>query len=198
MSLITTYAELQTEAASILHRDDLTEEIKRSIALCEAELQAKCKLLEFETTGNVTITSGSGTLPSGLVGIRGVYWNASTINELEYVNTDAFNAMRNNTGTPEFYTVTGSTLSVSPSDTGTAVVTYMAKFTALSNSNTSNAILSNFPDAYLYGALKHVCVHTMDDSGLQRYGILFNAACDRINLNNEQRRYGHSLAVRAR
>lgn len=201
MSAPTTYATLQAKVIDLLHRTgdtDVTALAPDWIAYAESELQTKIKLMEFETATTVAVTAGTGTLPTGYVGMRSVYWDDATDLALAYVNADAFDAMRNNSDGPGFYTVTGTTIKVSPLDTGNLVMTYMARFTPLSDAATSNAILTNYPDLYVYGALKHACVWLMDDSGLQKYGAMFNAACERINVNNEQRKYGSSLAVRAR
>jgi hypothetical protein len=201
MSAPTTYSELQAKVVDLLKRtgDSQIEALAPDwIAYAESEMQMKIKLLEFESSASVTVTSGTGSLPSGYVGMRSVYWDDDSDRPLLYINTDSFDALRDDSGDPVFYTTTGASIKVSPSDTGTAVLTYLARFTPLSGSNTSNAILTTYPDAYLYGALKHGCVWVEDDAGMQKYGLLFNAACDRINVNNEQRKYGHSLAVRVR
>lgn len=198
---LSTYAELQDAILSLLHRDGDTEAEALAptwILLAESELQTKCKVMEFETSGNISVTAGVGSLPSGFLSMRSVYWDDDTDNTLEYIAPELFDALRNNEGTPQFYTLTGSSFKVSPYDTGTAVATYSARFTALSDVATTNALLTSFPDAYLYGAMKHACVWAADDANLQKYGVLFNAACDRINLNNEQRKYGGALQVRAR
>lgn len=201
MTVPTTYAELQTKVIDLLHRTgdaEVTALAPDWIAYAESELQTKVKLLEFETSTTVPVTAGTGTLPSGYVGMRSVYWDDDTDAALAYINADAFDAMRNNEDGPGFYTVTGSSIKVSPSDDGNLVMTYLARFTPLSDTDTSNAILTSYPDVYVYGALKHACVWLQDDASLQKFGTMFNAACERINTNNEQRKYGSSLAVRAR
>jgi hypothetical protein len=196
---ITTYTNLQTEIANWLHRDDLTDEIPDFIALCEATLQVRCKLVEFESTATVTITSGVGTLPTGFVGMRSVYWNDSLAQPLQYITPEQFDAMRSwGDGDTYFYTISGSTIRTSNTETGGVIMTYYAKFVPLSGSNTSNAILSNFPDAYLYGSLVQACIYTQDDAGAAKYSSLFSNAIDRINDNNADRKYaGATLQVRA-
>lgn len=196
---ITTYALLQSQVASLLHRDDLTTQIQESIALCESEMQTKCKLVEFESTATVTITSGSGTLPTGFVGMRSIYWEGDEDYPLVYVTPAQYDAYRSlGTSDPWVYTISGSTIRTAPMNSGSAVMTYSARFTALSDSNTSNSLLTDFPDAYLYGTLKHVCVFTQDSQSMQTYGVLFNAACDRIDTNNQARTFAGPLTVRAR
>jgi len=195
---ITTYTNLQTEIANWLHRDNLTAEIPDFIALCEATLQVRCKLVEFESTATVTITSGVGTLPTGFVGMRSVYWNDSLAQPLQYITPEQFDAMRSwGEGDTYFYTISGSTIRTSNTETGSVIMTYYAKFVPLSGSNASNAILASFPDAYLYGSLVQACIYQMDDAGAAKYSSLFSGAIDRINENNEARKYaGATLQVR--
>jgi hypothetical protein len=199
---ITSYDELQDAVASLRHRTGdttYTSEVPTFIALCESEMQIRLKLMEFETDASVTVTDGSGDLPAGFLGFRTLYWNGDTKSPLYYKSPAEFDALRNNTGnTPAFYTISGSTLRLTEGATGTAIGVANVRFTTLSDSDTSNAILTNFPDAYLYGSAKHSAVWEEDDPAVQKYGILFNAACDRIEANNKDRKHAGPLQVRAR
>lgn len=196
---LATYADLQASVLSLLHRSDaeVTALVPDWIALAEAELQSECQMLDIEATATVAIVSGLGTLPAGVMGIRSVYWDDVTDNALEYVSPATHDAIRSESSTPQFYTIVGGQLKLVPFDTGNAVATYQARFVPLSDANTSNAILAAYPNAYLYGTLKHACVWTQDDPALQKYGVMFNAACERIKTDNEKRKYGNGLAVRA-
>lgn len=202
MTIPTVYSELQTEIVSMLHRTGETaiEALAPNwIGYAEAEMQTKCKLLEFETTATVTITFGSGPLPTGYLGMRSVYWDSDPDRALTYVTPEVYDSHRAyDSGDGYEYTIVGSTLRTSPMGSGSVVCTYKARFTPLSDASTSNALLTNFPDAYLYGSLKHASIYTKDAEDMQTYGLLFNAACDRINTNNEERKYGSALAVKAR
>lgn len=194
-----TYSELKTAIADKLHRDDLEDEIEDSIALAEAEMQVDCKLVEFEADSSITVTSGSGTLPTGFLGFRSVYWNGDTRYPITYVSPSSFDSRRNSTGgIPSFYTISGSTLRVDEEANGTAIGVANVRFTPLSDSNTSNSLLTNHPDAYLYGALKHMGVQVVDQNLLQTAGILFNAAKERIKTNNKDRKHAGPLQVRPR
>jgi hypothetical protein len=194
------YTNLKTAVADLVNRTDLTSQIVDAVTLCESSLQTKCKMLEGETSATVTITAGSGLLPAGFIGMRSVYWDTDPDRALSYVTPDVYDAMRvNDSGDGFYYTITGSTIKTTPMGDGSIVMTYLARFTALSGSNATNTILTNFPDAYLYGTAMHVSILTEDDAKAQKFGLLFNAICDRINQNNEDRKYaGATLQVRAR
>lgn len=195
---ITTNAELLAAVAAWSNRSDLTTVIPDFVVLCEAALQAKCKLLEFETTATVTVTSGSGALPTGFVAMRSVYWDGSPDRSLDYITPEEYDALRvNDSGDGYYYTISGTTIRTMPMGSGSVVCTYSARFTALAAG--VNAILTNFPDAYLFGTLFQLALYIDDDESMKKYGTLFNAACERINENDEDRRYaGSSLQVRAR
>jgi hypothetical protein len=131
--------------------------------------------------------------------MRSVYWVGSPNRDIRYISPDLFDSYRvNDSGDGYYYTIIGSSIYTTPMGSGSVVCTYIARFTALSGSNATNAILTNFPNAYLYGALKHLAIVTDDDAKLQKFGILFNAEKDRINKNNQDRKYGGVLQVRAR
>jgi hypothetical protein len=195
----TTYSELKTAIAGKLFRDDLEDEIEDAIALAEAEMQLDCKLVDFESDVSITVTSGSGPLPTGYLGFRSLYWNGDTKRPMSPVPPAYFDRLRNESGDyPSYYFVSGSTLRVNEGATGTAAGVALVRFTPLSDSATSNALLTNHPDAYLYGAIKHMGFHVMDDGLMQKAGLLFNAAKARITSNNADRKHAGPLQVRPR
>jgi hypothetical protein len=202
MSVPTTYATLQAKVVDLLHRtgDTVIEALAPDwIGYAESEMQEKLKLLEMETTSAVTITAGVGTLPTGYVGMRSVYWDGSPDRELSYIPPTQYDILRSNdSGDGDFYTIRGSSILTTPMGSGSIVCTYLGRFTPLSTTDTTNAILTTYPEVYVYGAMKHACLWTGDDAGVQKFGLLFNGTCERITVNNEQRKYGHSLTVRAR
>lgn len=196
---LSTYTELKAAVADLLNRTDLTTQIVDGVTLCESALQVKCKLTESEVLSTVTITNGSGTLPTGFIGARSVYWDGDPDRDLRYVTPEVFDWMRaNDSGDGYYYTITGSTIKTTPMGSGSVVMTANIRFTPLSGSNATNTILTNFPEAYLYGSALHVSILTQDDANAQKFGLLFNSACDRINQNNEDRKYAGPLQVRAR
>lgn len=201
---LSTYTELKAAVADVANRTDLTNQIIDCITLAEMEMQVDCKILDFEKAeSSITITSGSGALPSGFLGLRAVYWNGNTKIPLKYVTPDAFDSLRNNSGdTPSYYTISGSVsgplILVNEGATGSVLATVQTRFTPLSGSTASNDILASFPNAYLYGALKHLAIVTEDDAKVQKFGMIFEAEKQRIKTNNIDRKYAGPLQVRPR
>lgn len=195
--MATSYSTLKTEIADFAERNDLTSVIDTFIDLCEAEMQRELKLLEFETTGTVTVTSGSGTLPTGFLGARTLSWDGDEDRILRYVTPDRLNTFNaSNPSLVHYYTITGDTIKFADDASGTLNITYMARFTPLSDSNTTNAIITNHPAAYLYGSLKHLSVYLQNPEGAMGYDSLFKAELAAIKKDTQDRRYaGASLAV---
>lgn len=197
--MATSYSDLKTEIAAWYHRNDLTTYLDTFIDLCEAEMQRKIKLLEFETTGTVTVTAGSGTLPTGFIGARSLNWDGDPKRVLTYVTPDRLETI--NSRSPSYvsyYTITGDTFKFANDTDGTLNITYLARFTPLSDLATSNAILTNHPAAYLYGSLIHAAIYCKDAEGAMGYKTLFQAELDEINKDNQDKKYGGAaLQVRA-
>lgn len=196
---ISTFAELQSEVIDWSYRTDLDSRIPNFIALCESDMQVRCKLVDFESSATVTLADGVGALPSGFTGMRAVYWNGDVTKPLKYVTPDRYDALQNETGDGVFYTLTGSSIKVSPPGDGDVVMTYKARFTPLSNTNTTNVLLTNYPDAYLHGTLLQLRTFCKDRKGMADELGLYEAAVKRIEIDNNQRKYaGATLEVKPR
>ena len=194
---ITTYAELKTALANWSKRSDLTALLGDFIALAESDMQVRCKLVDFEDIATVAITDGVGAVPTGYAGARSAYWDGNLDRPVKYLPPAQYDALLNQSGETSFYTVVGGDILTAPKQTGNLVITYHARFTPLSDVNTSNALLSQFPDAYLHGTLAQLYLYCMDDQRAVMHGGLFDNAIARIKKDNADRKYPGPLQVRA-
>lgn len=198
--MATTYATLKTEIADFMDRPDtaFTTAVDTFIDLCEAEMQRELKLLVFETDSTVTVTAGVATLPTGFVGARSVTWLSSPAQPLTYVTPDFFERHDATESTSiSYYTISGTTMRFSDGGDGSARVTCYARFTPLSGSNTTNAIITNHPAAYLYGSLEHAAVWVKDFEAAAAYKSKFNEELESIKSDNRAAKYaGATLAVK--
>lgn len=192
----TTYAELKTELANWSKRSDLTALLGDFIALAESDMQVRLKLVDFEDISTVAVTNGVGSIPTGFNGARSAYWDGNLDAPVRYLPPSQFDAKRNTSGTPAYFTVVGSELLTMPQNTGNLVVTHKTRFSPLSNSNTSNVILANYPDAYLHGSLAQLFMYVFDEQRASLHGGLFDAAVGRIIKDNNDRKYAGPLQVR--
>jgi hypothetical protein len=196
---ITNYTDLQTEVISNSNRSDLTNTVPTFIQLAEADMKRRLKLVDFEGAASITVTSGSGDLPADFAGALDVYWDIATDVPLRYLTHEQYNAKRPSMtdGDPVYYTITGSTIKVLPADTGTAVMTYIARLESLSSTNTTNTVLTNYPDAYFFGTLKWLYHHTRNwDAKAQQAGE-FDRVIDQIIRDHMERKYSGPITIRA-
>lgn len=166
---ITTYSELQTAIGNWLNRTDLTSRIPEFIALAEADMRRN--LRNDLTIANDVMAAGSASMTiagiSGIVEIRGVWYNTSTYQyALKQTTLENLATLkRTGSGVPLYYAVGEDTLYFDiAADTAYAIqILAYASFTALSTGNTTNAILTSSPDLYLYGALKEAELYLEHD-----------------------------------
>ncbi len=196
--MATSYTALKTEIADFINRTDLTSMVDTFIDQAESEMQVRCKEMEFETRGTLTVTAGEATLPTGWLSARSVVWQSSPARRLSYVPPDRLETV--NASSPsyvDYYTLVGATMRFADDGDGTVIATYNAKFTPLDSTNTSNAILAEFPSAYLYGALKHAAIYAKDFEAAMAYNTVFEQQMGLVESNNKQRKYaGAALQVR--
>src|SRR4051794_23818546 len=131
---LSSYADLQTQIANWLARNDLTTYIPDFITIFEAAACRKLKVRPQETTTTLTPASGVATLPTDYLGHRRVTWSGSPNRELDYVAPPIFASewTDNSSGNPIIFTIEGSNLRVKPLDDTALTFTYYQKTAAVS------------------------------------------------------------------
>jgi hypothetical protein len=150
---LSTYADLQAQIANFLARDDLTAYIPDMITLFEAAAARRLKVRPQETTVSIATTNGVGTLPTDYLGYRRVTWTGSPITDLTYVAPSIFQFDTPYTiaGTPQEFTIEGSSISMNPQDDTGLQMVYYQRTAAVSGA--LNWLYTNHPDAYVAGSL---------------------------------------------
>jgi hypothetical protein len=86
-----------------------------------------------------------------------------------------------------------------PDDIYTGELLYFAKIPALSDAATTNWLLTDSPDAYLYGALVHSAPYLKDDARIQVWAALYQSAIDNLNASSDNARHsGTGLRMKIR
>jgi hypothetical protein len=203
---LTTYAELKTSVADFLNRTDLTSAIPTFISLAEADFNRKIRHWRMEKRSTAVIDSQYTSPPTDFLEPIRLSMLSGNTSPLEPVSQSQMMEQRqlgqNTSGTPRFYAITDGSIEVYPnpnSDTLTLEMVYYGRPTALSDVNTSNWLLTYYPDAYLYGALVHSAPYLADDSRIQVWASLLNNSISGINSDNESAKYGGvGLKMKAR
>ena len=180
---ITTYAELKTAIGDWLNRADLDQKIPDFIRLAESTLNDVLRSADMVTQStSIAITSGRATLPADALEI--VYAQvASTEDEpLEQITPQQLTMLRRtrtrNAANPRFYAIVGRDIVVTPTpSSGSLDLDYYQRLPILSDSNTTNWLLTDSPHIYLYTSLLHATPFLMDDA---RYAVFNNTVSQQV------------------
>jgi hypothetical protein len=164
---ITTYTELQTAIGNWLDRSDLSSRIPEFISLFEAKVNRRLRVRQQMASTTLSPSNGSATLPTDYLEWKRVTWNGATKRVLAYVDPQQFDGIDPDSpsGDPQRFTIEGSTLKIMPIDTTSLTFLYAQQVPVLSGINTTNWLLTAFPDAYLYGSLAEASSFTEDIQG---------------------------------
>jgi hypothetical protein len=180
---ITTYSELQTTVANWLHRDDLTSQIPDFITLAEAKLKRELRTRDMEKRATTDTSTEYTELPSDFVAIRSAYLNTDPKQQLRLMTPADIRSrwIGSTTGQPEVFAIVGNEIMLAPSPDGTYEIEldYYA-FSALSETNQTNWLLTKYPDVYLYGALVEATMNTKNDKRLGDWVQLLRYAVDSV------------------
>lgn len=195
-----TYDNLKLEIASFLNRDDLTANIDTFIDLAETRHARDLRIREMEAV-STSITTVAGTqsydLPTGYLELRYAMLQTSPYTMLQYMTPADFFRVYNEgegTGMPVYYTIVGKKIYLghSPDSANVLELGFFQRATALSSSNTTNDILTNFPDLYLYGSLAETSPFLMQDERLAVWSSLYKEG---VRTANESAQRGRVSAA---
>jgi len=184
---IVDYASLQASVSNWLHRSDLASMVTDFISLAEAKLSADLKARPMDAITTVTATAGNAyvVLPTDFLEMRRFVLKTTPLQPLKYVTPDqlVIDFPTLDTREPEEFTVIGMNAQLGPvPDQNYAIeVVYRARIPALSNTNTTNWVIANFPNAYLYGALLAAQPFIQNDARIPVFQSEYKNAVDGIN-----------------
>lgn len=188
---VSTYSELKTEIGTHLDRDDLTSSVDTFIDLAEARHKRDIRIREMITRGTITVDGRYEDLPTGF--LEGITFRllTSPVTVLDFVSLDEMAVYRSETtGKPSKYTI-GAQIEFdkAPDSAYSGEMMYYASVTALSDGNTTNAILTRAPDVYLYGALLATAPFLMNDERIMTWGQLYKDAVAALSQSARQERH---------
>lgn len=198
---IATYDELKASVADFLNRDDLTAVIPSFIRLAESRIDRELRHWRMEKRSTAELDTQYSAIPADfLQPIRLQITDAPT-SEVAPISTAQMLQLRGDrndrVGRPTNYALTagGIELYPTPDLTYNASLVYYARVPALSASNTTNWLLTEAPDVYLYGALVHSAPYLKDDARIQIWEGLFSAGIANLNATSADAKYGGSGLV---
>ena len=203
---ISTKAELHTAVANWLNRSDLTARIPEFIALAEASFNRNLRTRDMLVRSSASSTSQYVSLPSDFLEMTNIELTSTDPpKRLVYITSDRSDdyreAKNNKTGTPEYYTIEGTSIQLlpTPGESVTLQLNYFQDIPALSGlaDNSNNWLLLANPDIYLYATLMQASPFLMDPQAAQQWDALLARSMQELQMSDEKSRYsGGTLNMR--
>lgn len=183
---LNTYDNLVLSVSDWLHRADLSGKAADFITLAEARIKALLKTRLQSITATLPTVAGTAyaTLPADLLHVRSL--SVPNVRPaMDYVSPDQFNAdfADQRSGSPYRYTIIGDRAYFGPVPDAvySLSLVYEAKFLPLGATQQTNSLLSNWPNIYLWGALKEAAKYSRNNDVEDRMNNDFLSAVDDAN-----------------
>jgi hypothetical protein len=190
------YQGLKNEIADFLLRSDLTAAIPTFIMLAEARIDRDLRHWRQEKRSVAQLDTQYSAIPTDyLRPIRLQITDAPT-GEVAPISTAQMLQLRGDrndrVGRPTHYALTAGSFELypTPDKTYNASLVYYGRIASLSDTNTTNWLLTEAPDAYLYGALIHSAPYLKDDPRISVWGSLYTSAIEALNATSDDAKYG--------
>lgn len=193
---LTTFDELKASIADFLNRDDLTAVIPDFVKLAETKMNRELRHWRMEKRATAQLDTQYTGLPSDFLQPIRFVITATDTSVLEQTSALEISKLRdansNATGRPTSYTILDSSIEVhpTPDTTYTLEMLYYETIDPLNAQTTSNWVLTNYPDAYLYGSLIHSAPYLQDDARMVAWAALYEKAIGDINSESERSKTG--------
>ncbi len=194
---IATYADLKEKVEAWSHRNDVATMIDDFIDVTEPEIWKTLRVREMEARATNTATTRFLSLPTGFLQMRRLTFQSGANNyDIAAVPPESLQ-VRSTSGLPATFTVTSQLeFDRTPDSSYTVEMQYWKKLDALSNSNTTNDILTYYPNIYLYGCLWALYEWAAEEGRAQYYWGKFQESMLSANRSSKSGRYGPAPRAR--
>ena len=192
---LSNYTELQTSVADFLNRSDLTSVIPDFITLSEADFNRSIRVREMSVRTRAPIDGQYLQLPPDFLEMRNIELLTDPVTPLAYKNLQNLDIHRaaDSTGKPLYYSIMQNNIEFAPVPDGdyTVEIVYYQKVPALAV-NSTNWLLDNHPDAYLYGSLMHSAPYLHADERVGLWAGKYSQIIQQIKTSDENAKFSGS------
>lgn len=178
MATITDYSSLQSAIADYLNREDLSAQIPMFIQFVESDLNTRLRTRDMVVRAQATSSNEFVQLPGDWLEAINLHIIDGQ-QPLEYVTADRADIIKKRQiyTSPHNYSIMDGAIEIvpAPSDDIEIEMIYYSQIPSLSDSNTTNWLLSKSPDVYLYGALSHAAPFLLDDQRMPMFAQIYIA-----------------------
>lgn len=200
---LSTYTGLQAAIADWLNRSDLTSVIPDFIVLTEGRLRRMLRASGAQNVATLSLSAATVSAPTSMKEAISFYLaggQGSDDNDpIEIVSREQLSAYQNlytSAGKPKYAAISNGTIYLCPvpDQTYTAKMIYELDVPPLA-SNSTNWLLTSFPDVYLYGALVEASPYLRDDPRVADFERRFKEAIAELELHRDRMQYGPNTPV---
>jgi hypothetical protein len=194
---ISTYTELQSSIADYLERDDLTAYIPDFIRLAETDIRSDLRVREMIVREPITIDALQVELPSNYLESTELRLLTDPVTVLQQVTPHELSRYRRSgTGKPAYFTIhTEIEFDVNPDASYSGEMIYYKSMNFLSDTD-NNTLLTNFPNVYLFGALKHSEPFLMNDERVATWAAFYEQTVKNLKKSSDRSRRSGPLISR--
>lgn len=201
---ITDYASLQTQIENVLNRDDIDADAPMLIQLAEQSLERdeRCRKLQYK--GTFTIQAEGDSLPTDYDSLEDWYHDGPTYyGPIEIVPANVlplYNAKHGDSGAPRVAAIVEGNVYYGPSTDGTysTTMTYWRKILPLSDTQTTNWLLLDSPDIYLFAALAEAEPFLKNDTRVALWQSKLERALEMLDSETKRKQFSGKMVRRVR
>lgn len=189
---ITNYSELKSSIADWLNRADLTSVIPDFITLAEAQINRQLRTHDMIKRATATVTEDYFSVPTDWLETNVLVNLGTQTIPMEYVDYERLNELKalSLSGDPRFYTMIDGKFLILPAASSASPanleLSYVGKIPALSDSNTTNWLLTKSPDLYLYAALMQAEPYLKNDERVGLWATAMQNSMENMRLEGER------------
>ena len=191
-----TYAELKTQVAAWLHRNDLTDRIPTFIEFATHRLNRSITSPRMEASTTLSVVNGIASIPSNFRAAVSM-----TLGTVEYKAITAADMRAMDQGgirpTYPVYSIVNNQIKVYPAESSSPTFIYCVQLANLVTDADTNWVLQDYPDVYLMASLAEARKFVLDDTRLVQYEQMTIARIDELN-RNERRNFENATWYKQR
>lgn len=188
----TDYTSLQSAIADELNRTDLVSAVPGFIRLMEAQTERQLRTREMTVVlPSFAVGNEFEPIPADLLEVRSFRLNTDQVQPLDFATFEQMADYRQEypgIGMPSKFSVVGEQfwfLRV-PDTAYTANLIYYAGLPKLSNTQTTNWLLTKHPDIYFYGSLLNSAPYLKEDARLAVWAQLYQNAVEALKTADQR------------
>ena len=197
------YSNLKEELISFTGRNDIDSFLDTAIDICESRIYAnpvaplRLRSMEIRATATLDTNSRFLALPTDFLAMRRLKLNLSGGDcDVKFMAPEQL-SLNGDSGIPRHFTVTSQIgFDRTPDSAYEIEMQYFGRLTALSSSNATNNIITNYPEIYLYGCLSVINEFEAEEEKAGYYHNKFIEAIQGANKQDRRGRYGASPIMR--